>query len=189
MDNQPDHTMAGSQRGGDGRFTRSPDTAARDAEAARLRARGLSYPRIAQELGYADHTGAYYAVKRALAAIVKEPAEEVQALELERLDMLWAKATEVLERRHVHVSGGGVVRERVLDDNGDLIVVGHDDDGRPIYKETELEDDGPALKAIETLLKIQQRRAALLGLDAEKKVNLSGGLKYEVVGVDVDDLT
>lgn len=42
--------------------------------------------------------------------------------------------------------------------------------------------------AVDRVLRIMERRAALLGLDAEKKVNLSGGVKYEIVGVDVDDI-
>ncbi|WP_188195602.1 hypothetical protein [Nonomuraea sp. SYSU D8015] len=43
-------------------------------------------------------------------------------------------------------------------------------DGAPLV------DDGPKLAAIDRLLKIQARRAALLGLDAEKKVSVSGGV-------------
>jgi hypothetical protein len=189
MDNQPDHKMTRSQRGGDGRFTRSPDTAARDAEAARLRGRGLSYPRIANELGYADHTGAYYAVQRALQATVEEPAAEVRQLELERLDTLYEAALKVLERRHVHVSGGKVVTqvtEYLTDDDGAIVV---DEDGNPRPKEIqELEDDAPVLKAVETLLKIQARRAALQGLDAPVKADIGGKLSYEIIGVDPEQL-
>ncbi|MFB4312914.1 hypothetical protein [Actinomadura sp. 21ATH] len=190
MDDQhePDHTKAPShrdrERGGNGRFTRSIETAERDAEAARLRARGLSYPRIAEQLGYADHTGAYYAVQRALKAAVQEPAEEVRQLERERLDYLWQQALAVLETEHVHVSGGNVVTVYETDENGNLIVLDRDADDRPIFKEKPILDDGPKLKAIETLLKIQARRAALDGLDAPVKADIGGKLSYEIIGVD-----
>lgn len=188
----PEHTMAESQpggRGGDGRFTRTPETAERDAQAARLRARGMSYPRIAAELGYADHTGAWHAVQRALRATVAEPAAEVRQLELDRLDQLWEAALAVLERRHVYVQGGKVVTqitEYVRDDDGNILL---DEDGNPRAESVEeLVDDGPTLKAVETLLKIQARRAALQGLDAPVKADIGGKLSYEIVGVDSAEL-
>jgi hypothetical protein len=44
--------------------------------------------------------------------------------------------------------------------------------------------------AIKTILAIEERRAKLLGLDAPSKqqVEVDGGLRYEIVGVSVDDL-
>jgi hypothetical protein len=90
-------------------------------------------------------------------AIIREPAEELLRLELDRLDMMWRAAVEVLRRKHVTVSHGKVV-----------IV-----DGQP------LPDDAPVLNAIDRLLSIQARRAKLLGLDAPKKI--------EVLSMDVID--
>ncbi|MGH8965824.1 MAG: hypothetical protein ACRDXB_10920, partial [Actinomycetes bacterium] len=131
MDDQPvdpaERQASRTNRGGDGRFTRSPDTAQRDARAAELRGRGNSYRAIASELGYQSPASAHEAVQRALAAIVEEPAQDVRRLELERLDTLYEAALKVLERRHVHVSGGTVVRVRVLGEDGAPIVVGHED--------------------------------------------------------------
>ncbi len=144
MTDQPAERQTGQTRGADGKYTRSPDTAERDAEAARLRARGWSYRRIASELKISP-ASAYEAVQRTLKAIVEEPAAEVRQLELDRLDAMYDAAIKVLEAEHVTVSQGKVVML----------------DGEP------LKDDAPVLRAIETLLKIQQRRAALLGLDAK----------------------
>lgn len=152
---------------GRGRFTRSIDTAQRDADACRLRSRGTTYQQIADQLGYANKGDAHRAVSRALKAVVAEPAEEVRALELARLDAMYEAAMGVLERRHVTVSNGRVVEL----------------DGAPI------EDDAPVLQAIDRLLKIQARRAALMGLDQPAKVSVSGGVKYEVVGIEPDLLT
>ncbi|MFC9752994.1 hypothetical protein [Streptomyces sp. NPDC056921] len=132
---------------GRGRFVRTLTTAQRDAEAALLRSKGWTYPRIAAELGYGHRADAYNAVQRVLKETVREVGENVRALELERLDRLEAAANEVLEREHVTVSNGRVV----------------DLQGAPIP------DAGPVLAAIDRLLKIQERRAKLLGLDAPLK--------------------
>ncbi|MFH9368081.1 hypothetical protein ACH4K8_20665 [Streptomyces anulatus] len=137
--------------GGDGRFVGSLTTAQRDAEAARLRTQGWTYQRIADHVGFKQRADAYNAVKRVLDATVREAGEDIRALELERLDRLEAAANGVLEREHVTVSNGRVV----------------------VLHETPLPDDGPVLAAIDRLLKIQERRARLLGLDAPTKQNIS----------------
>ncbi|MER6191786.1 hypothetical protein [Streptomyces cyaneofuscatus] len=137
--------------GGDGQFVRSLTTAERDARAAELRSKGWTYPRIAAELGFNHRADAYNAVKRVLKETVREAGEDVRALELERLDRLEAAANEVLEREHVTVSNGRVVS----------------------LNETPLPDDGPVLAAIDRLLKIQERRARLLGLDAPTKAAIT----------------
>lgn len=150
--------MEGPGRGRNGKFARTVDTAERDAEAARLRARGHGYQEIAEQLGYQNDSGAYKAVQRALVHTMAEPAEEVRALQLEQLDRLTAAALAVLERNHVTVSHGRIIR---------------DDEDKPLL------DDGPVLTAIDRLLKIQERRAKLLGLDAPAR--------HEVVTLDALD--
>ncbi|MGH3381352.1 MAG: helix-turn-helix domain-containing protein [Actinoallomurus sp.] len=158
-DDQPD-SMASRTRDGHGRFDRDPETAKRDAEAARLRGRGWTFQRIADELGVSKQT-AYDAVQRALADTLTEPAAEARTLELERLDSMHAAVLAVLEAKHFTVSQGKVVR---LDDEP-------------------LEDDAPVLQAVDRLLRIAERRAKLLGLDAPAKAEIAGQLTYEVVGV------
>lgn len=140
-------------RGGHGRFTRNPDTAARDAEAARLRSRGLTYRQIADELGMAGPGKAHEAVKRVLTETVGEAAEDLRMVELERLDQMYQAALKVLETEHYAVSHGKVI---YLEEGG-----------------PPLTDDGPVLQAIDRLLKVQERRAKLLGLDAPAKTNVT----------------
>lgn len=149
--------MVSDSRGGNGRYSKSLSSAERDAEACRLRVRAMSYAQIAKQLGYADEGHAYQGVSRALRATVEEPAAEVRKTELERLNNLYEAALAILERMHVTVSQGRVVYL------GDL----------------PLADDAPALAAIDRLLKIQERRARLLGLDAP--------VKHEVRNVDALD--
>lgn len=167
--------MATRARGGGGRYTRSRSTAARDAEACRLRARGLTYEQIATDLGMASRSSAYDAVQRALTATVKEPAEEVRQIELIRLDELHRSALAVLEATHYVVDKGAVVLW-----NGEPLI-----------------DDGPILAAVDRLLKVQERRARLLGLDSPQRVSinaqnlgedLKGLISALTEGDDDDDL-
>ncbi|WP_329592139.1 hypothetical protein OG195_27320 [Streptomyces sp. NBC_01362] len=136
---------------GKGRFVRTLSTAEREAEAARLRSLGWTYQRIADTLGWANKGDAHHAVSKVLRDTVQEAGDDLRSLELTRLDALYVAATEVLEREHVTVSNGRVV----------------DLHGAPIP------DDGPVLAAIDRLLKIQERRARLLGLDAPVKRDIS----------------
>jgi hypothetical protein len=117
----------------------------REARALELRLAGATYEQIGRALG-TNRSRAYRIVQRALDRLVREPAEQVRQLELARLDHLWVEATKILRRRHVVISAGKVVV--------------HPDTREP------LEDSMPVLRAIDTLLKIQERRARLLGLDA-----------------------
>ncbi|GAG13752.1 unnamed protein product [marine sediment metagenome] len=54
--------------------------------AIELRKAGASYQSIADQLGYADPSGAYRAVSRGLDTLVKEPAEELRTVQYERLN-------------------------------------------------------------------------------------------------------
>jgi len=129
---------------------RTPETAERDAEAARLRVQGRTYQQIADALGLSHRDLARRAVERALTDVVREPAAELRALELERLDALWREAWRVMQTNHVRVSGGRVVEH----------------DGKP------LRDDGPVLAAIDRLVRISERRCHLLGLNAPIRIGV-----------------
>lgn len=154
-------------RGSNGRFVRNVDTALRDAQAVELKAEGKTFAEIATALGYADKGHAWRGVQRALDAVTREPAERLIQVESEQLDLLYATALEILAHDQAIVSHG-------------LVVYG--DDGSPLV------DDGPKLSAIREARQIRESYRKLHGLDAEKKVQLSGGIKYEVVGVSAEDL-
>ncbi|MEU7170327.1 hypothetical protein ABZ949_02400 [Micromonospora tulbaghiae] len=125
----------------------------RRAEAVNMRMAGASYQHIADTLGYNSRGAACQDVSRALEAAIAEQtrtAEVYREEELQRLDLLLAEAWRVMKRAHVTVSHGRVIRD--------------DDTDEPLL------DDGPVLAAIDRVLKIQERRAKLLGLDAPTKV-------------------
>lgn len=136
-------------RDNNGRFHRTADSAQRDAQACAMRARNHTYQEISDALGYGDRANAYRAVQQALAAIPAEAVEELRRLHMARLDYLATQALAVLERDHLTISQGGKIVT--------------DDEGRPIL------DDGPTLAALDRLLRIQERQAKLMGLDAPSR--------------------
>ena len=133
-----------------GRFERSLEVARRDARCAELRAQGWSHARIGAEVGLVE-SSVRAAIGRVMRETVQEAGDELRTLELGRLDGLWATALGVMNTDHVMVSNGRVIRT---------------DDGKPML------DDGPKLQAIDRLLRIQERRAKLMGLDAAVKADL-----------------
>jgi hypothetical protein len=67
------------------------------AEAIKLRVSGVSFPMIAERLGYSNSGSAYKAVERGLQNALRERgSEELRELELQRLDLLllalWPRA-------------------------------------------------------------------------------------------------
>jgi hypothetical protein len=126
-----------------------------------MRLEGADYPAIAEMLGYSDQAAAHKDITRALESAVTRQHKAVELLrqeELMRLDLLWVEVWQVLKREHVTVSNGRLVRG---------------DDGEP------LRDDGPVLAAVDRLVKILERRAKYLGLDAPQK--------HEVLTLDAID--
>lgn len=154
-------------RDGSGNFLYTDAGVQRDADASRLRSEGRTYQQIADALSYSDRGSAWRGIQRARRAILREPAEHLIQVESARLDGLYVAALDVLERDHVTVSNGRVM---------------YDDDGNPIL------DDGPKLAAIRELRNIRESFRKLHGLDQPAKVAVSGGVKYEVVGIAPEDL-
>lgn len=117
-----------------------------------MRLAGADFDTIATTLGYADRASAHKDITRAYETSVAEQHHSVELYreeELRRLDLLLSEAWAVLKRAHVTVSHGRIIR---------------DEDDQPLL------DDGPVLQAIDRVLKIQERRAKYLGLDAPTKV-------------------
>jgi hypothetical protein len=136
-------------------------TAKRRAEAVAMRIAGADFETIAATLGYSDRAAAHKDITRALETAVLEQSAAVEvhrAEELQRLDALLTEAWAVLKRQHVTVSHGRIIKN---------------EDDEPIL------DDGPTLAAIDRILRIQERKAKFLGLDAPQR--------HEVVSMDALD--
>lgn len=73
-----------------------PEQLDRELQVLDLRRAGLTWQRIAQEVGYANHSGAYAAYKRAMQRTLQEPTDDLRQAEVDRLDRLqlavWPKA-------------------------------------------------------------------------------------------------
>lgn len=138
-----------TDRGNNGRFRRTLEGAQRDAKACEMRSRNHTYQEIADALGYGDRSHAYRAVQKMLAEVPVEAVEELRRLHMARLDYLAVQALAVLEREHLTISQSGKIVT--------------DDEGRQIL------DDGPTLAALDRLLRIQERQAKLMGLDAPSR--------------------
>jgi hypothetical protein len=157
-----------------GRFTRTIRSARRDAEAADYYADhpSMTYDELATMFGYSHRSDARKGVQRAIADVARPAVSKLIAAESDELDILYAEACAILQRNHVTVSHGRVVTWRNPETN----------------EEEPLPDDGPKLAAITAALRIRESYRKLHGLDQPAKTEVSGGVKYELVGVDPTDL-
>jgi hypothetical protein len=161
---ESDHERA---RGGRGRFVKSDLSVARDAEAFRMRSRGYTYQQISDALDYGSEGNVRRAIREATESMISPAVHELREVMDAQLVELWQKAQQVLHSRHlVFWQGQAVTHE-----------------GVPVT------DDIPVLKAAETLVKIQERRARLWGADAPAKQAIEvSTVQYSIDGVDMEAL-
>lgn len=170
-DNPHDHLER--PRNGNGRFTRSMDNVRRDAAAAEYwDTHRCTYQEIADRFGYYDRSQAWRGIQSAKRDVALPAVTKMRQSEAEQLDELYLLAREIIDRNHVVVSHGKVIT-MVDPETGE---------------EKPLLDDGPRLQAIQTALKIRDQYQNLHGLKQPAKVEHSGGVKFEIVGVDPQDL-
>ena len=140
----------------------------RRAQMVDMRRDGKSFQEIADALGYASRHAASKDFSRTLERSIAKQHSSMEVLremellrldgELERLTRLYAKVEKILDKFHVTVQFGKVI---TVDDEP-------------------LEDDGPALAAVDRLVRIEdarrrngERRAKLMGLDAAQRVEVT----------------
>lgn len=131
---------------------RGDDLIDRRNQVLQLRAKGVPPTAIAQQMGLAVRT-VYNDLAHSLEVRTKElkdTVEEVRSLEVEKLETMERAAWAVMFRKHYSVSASGNVAR-------------HPETKEPLI------DDAPTLQAIGTLLRLQERRSKLLGLDAVVK--------------------
>lgn len=120
---------------------------------------GLTLQEIADEFGVSKSV-IWRRYQRAKRRIPEQAETEYKAAQLARIAVERVVAEDIINGTHPVVSNGKVFRD--------------------------LEDAGPKLAAINALVKLDAQESDLLGLKAPVKseVDLSGGVRYEVVGVD-----
>jgi hypothetical protein len=154
--------------------------AERDTQVVALKRQDLSFQQIADHLGISK-AGAIRSFQRTKRRIDNATDADYAAYRDEQLAAIAAMrevCDEIIAARHVSISNGHVVSE----------IKGIDDDGNLIYGDP-YEDDAPVLAAIDRRIKLDDQEAKLLGLYAKVEVSHSGGVTYEIVGVDMSKLT
>jgi hypothetical protein len=125
-----------------------------------LRVQGLTLQEIGDEMGISG-SRVHAIIRDGLRCTITQPAEELRALELARCDALLATAMRTLEAFHPLIHSGNVVHVPLLQSDGQKVL---DSEGKvvPVVQE----DHAPKLAAIAAALRVMERRAKLLGLDA-----------------------
>lgn len=127
---------------------RTAEAMEKDARAYDLFRRGLSYRQIAAETGWKSPKSAFEAVRRAARDNAADPLEQADARQAvyDRLQDYRRAAQRVLTAKHYVVSQGG------------KLVYGPGPDGQPLL------DGDPILRALNTLVKIEQEESRLRDL-------------------------
>jgi hypothetical protein len=163
----PPYNPNQEQRNGKGQYIRTPEKAAEDAAIAECWSQGgLTYEEVGKRFGISKWA-AISAVRRAVREVVQDAGEKALKVHLDRMEYLFAKAVEVVEADHVVVSHGRIV---------------YGDDGAP------LRDHAPVLAAINSARQCLESVQALTGMKQPTKIEHSGGVTFEVVGVDPQDI-
>jgi transcriptional regulator with XRE-family HTH domain len=143
---------------------RSAETAERDARAAELRKKNLSYRQIAEKIGFASSRSAYEAVRRGNLDAFRETVEDARRLALERLDEMSQVARDALDADHFVVTTTGRIVEHPLT-------------GEP------LRDYGPVLAALDRLQRFEVDRRKIMGIDAPVKT-----ITMDAIDVEIDNI-
>ena len=123
----------------------------KDHQAAGMRP--MTYREIGEHFGV-NESSAYQMVQRAIADIPRESTEELVQLELMKLDRIERKAADIMEAFHP-----------VVTMKGDVL---------------NLPDNAPVVQAMNTLLKVADRRARLLGLNAPTRTELTSTVSISI---------
>lgn len=132
--------------------------------ALQMRKAGMTLFEIGEQLGVSYET-VRRRIRTAMALNIRDLVEEVRSQELEALDRLEKVAEDLIDTRYLKVSAGRLVMIGLKDVNGDPII----DARTGLPAEVPMLDKEPVKAAIETRLKIMDRKAKLLGMDLEKQ--------------------
>lgn len=101
-------------------------------------------------------------ISLALTTMVKGPADELRALELARCDELMEEVMQTVRAFHPLIANGKVVCAPMLDEQGRPV---RNPESGDVLTQV-LEDKAPKLASIAAAIRVMERRARLLGLDA-----------------------
>lgn len=152
-------------------FVLAPDEDDRDVKIYRLRVvNRLSLAEIGQRFDLSPQRIGQI-VAKVSASLPPVDLDAVRRQSMELYDEIERQALALAEREGAPVFVGK---------DGDMAI---DTDGRPVR------DYALRLAALETARKASLERRKLLGLDAATKTEISGSVRYEVAGVDIEALS
>jgi transcriptional regulator with XRE-family HTH domain len=129
-----------------------------------------SQERVAKEFGISQQR-----VSQILAEVRKQlPETDLDIMRSESLELyadLGRRALEIVDLTPAPLLAGKDGTPQTDPDTGKVI-----------------RDYGGRLKAMEMALKIDDQRRKLMGLDAATKAEVAGAVRFEIAGVDLDDL-
>lgn len=147
--------------------------AQRRTEMLELRISGLTLEQIGERMGVGKGTVSRV-ISTALTAQTREPADELLSLELGRCDLLLNEAMQTVRAFHPLVCAGRVVRAPLLDKLGQPVL----DPTTGEVMTGVVEDKAPKLAAVAAAVRVMERRAKLLGMDApgrlQQDLNVTG---------------
>ena len=150
-------TTSGVSRKGKTRSRIELEVRHREQEAVRLRAANTSYEAIAQQLGWSNGTAARKAVQRVLDRHEEADVKTVRQIEQAKYDQVEAELLEIRRTRHTAHSMGRVVH--TVEEHPDA-------EGNPVPTIVPVEDVMPRISAINSTIRVWERRSKLMGLDA-----------------------
>jgi hypothetical protein len=162
---------------------------ARREQAIAMRARGVTLTEVSKALDYSSPAACFMDIKRALAeraTTLKHTVDEYREQQIAQLEQLKERMQGVLDRQHVHISNGSVVRDSPLDENGDPMI---DPNTGQLFAGEVITDDGPLVQAAMALLKIEVQLAKLTGTESAIKTEVTGKVNYVIEGVDMSKLS
>jgi DNA-binding CsgD family transcriptional regulator len=137
----------------------------RRAEVLRLRLDGHTLQAIGDRLGIrADSV--HDIITRALRDMTQEPSGQLLSIELARLDSLYVEAMNVLRSFTPLLHNGKIVQIPVINRDGEIVK--DPDTGHPLT--CIAEDKAARLASIAAAVRVMERRAKLIGLDAPSKM-------------------
>lgn len=139
--------------------------AERRTKAIEMRRVGIPWERIKDECGYSSAGAAAADIYKVLADRTREMGEAtagLRTIETDKLDAMERVILNIMRKPHILAQQGRVV----IDPNT----------GQPA------EDPGPVFQCIDRLLRIAERRAKLLGIDAPVKAQV----EVKAVGIDAE---
>lgn len=150
----------------------------RDREIWRLHVQGMSQAKIGQRFGIGQPSVSHV-IQRMRGRIPRVSREELRADLAEQLHEVRARMHRIMD-----MEGAPLVKVGTDPEGGTRVVYVRDPETAELVR-----DYGAQIKAADQIVRTQTRLAQLMGADDPVRVETTGTVRYEIVGVNTEDLT